>query len=219
MFLDFLNNNTEDRLDKLLDRMYENPNNFTTIKTYYPAGGDNKDMRNKNKFSGYKDTNMGLGYGAGYGSPFGGFKEVKPAKHQGMGRPSGYGIFADPFEDIDDISNRLGEFNKSDFKINIKRTKEAYELEAELPGVKKENITLEVMEDMVLISVDQADEVEEKKKNYIVKEIKERKFSRAEYLGKDIDRENVKAKLEDGILKVTIGRIQEPETDYTVTIE
>lgn len=194
MFLDYLNNNAGDRLEKLLDRMYENPNNFTTIKTtLYPITDEDKEMI-------IRDPIEGDEKGMKIGDPIKGFGLDKIYPNSGK------------------LSLDFDDFKPQAFKMNIKDTGKEYELEAELPGIKKENITLEVREDKVVIKVDQVDEVKEEKENYLRKEIKTRKFERTEYLA-DIDKDKVKAKLEDGLLKVTIGKIEKPENDYTVTIE
>lgn len=202
MFLDFLNNNSEDRLEKLLDRMYENPINFTTIKTTeYPIKGDTKDMKLKLK------TNETLQY------------PITEDENELIIRDPMKGFGLDKiYPNSGKFTIDLNDLKPQAFKMNIKDTGKEYEVEAELPGIKKENITLEVREDKVVIKVDQVDEVKEEKENYLRKEIKTRKFERTEYLA-DIDKDKVKAKLEDGLLKVTIGKIEKPEHDYKVTIE
>lgn len=194
MFLDFLNNNSEDRLDKLLDRIYENPNNFTTIKTaLYPITDEDKELLIRDPIEGDEE-------GMKIGDPIKGFGLDKIYPNSGK------------------LTIDLSDLKPQAFKMNIKDTGKEYEVEAELPGIKKENITLEVREDKVVIKVDQVDEVKEEKENYLRKEIKTRKFERTEYLA-DIDKDKVKAKLEDGLLKVTIGKIEKPEHDYKVAIE
>lgn len=194
MFLDFITNDP-DRLERLLGKVYENPNNFTTIKTttQFPINEDEKELKISDTIKGDE-------------------KELKisdPIK--GLGLEKFYPNAGKLTIDLNDLKPQA-------FKMNIKDTGKEYEVEAELPGIKKENITLEVREDKVVIKVDQVDEVKEEKENYLRKEIKTRKFERTEYLA-DIDKDKVKAKLEDGLLKVTIGKIEKPEHDYKVTIE
>lgn len=193
MFLDFITNDP-DRLERLLGNIYENSNNFTTIKTtQFPIKEDDKELI-------IRDPIKGDEKGMKIGDPMKGFGLDKIYPNSGK------------------FTIDLNDLKPQAFKMNIKDTGKEYEVEAELPGIKKENITLEVREDKVVIKVDQVDEVKEEKENYLRKEIKTRKFERTEYLA-DIDKDKVKAKLEDGLLKVTIGKIEKPEHDYKVTIE
>lgn len=194
MFLDFITNDP-DRLERLLGKVYENQNNFTTIKTttQFPINEDDKELIIRDPIKG-DEKEMKLG---------------DPIKGLGLDKF---------YPNAGKLTINLDDFKPQAFKMNIKDTGKEYEVEAELPGIKKENITLEVREDKVVIKVDQVDEVKEEKENYLRKEIKTRKFERTEYLA-DIDKDKVKAKLEDGLLKVTIGKIEKPEHDYKVTIE
>jgi HSP20 family protein len=90
-------------------------------------------------------------------------------------------------------------------RANVKETDKAYIVEAELPGVKKEDITL-ICEKSVLTITAKADEAKDTEEGrYIRKERTEGEFIRRFALS-DIDEENMSAKLENGILFVTLPK-------------
>lgn len=90
-------------------------------------------------------------------------------------------------------------------RANIKDTAEAYVVEAELPGVKKENIAL-ICEKGVLTITAKADEAKDSDEGrYIRKERTEGELVRRFAL-EDIDEESISAKLENGVLFVTLPK-------------
>ena len=90
-------------------------------------------------------------------------------------------------------------------RANIKNTPNAYVVEAELPGVKKEDITL-ICEQGVLTITAKADEAKDTEdERYIRKERIEGELVRRFALS-DIDEENISAKLENGVLFVTLPK-------------
>ena len=90
-------------------------------------------------------------------------------------------------------------------RANIKETSDAYIVEAELPGVRKEDITL-ICEQGVLTITAKADEAKDTEdERYIRKERIEGELIRRFALS-DIDEENISAKLENGVLFVTLPK-------------
>lgn len=90
-------------------------------------------------------------------------------------------------------------------RVDIKENENDYVLEAELPGVDKENITLEIKDDVLTIGVDQKEQVEEERKNYIRKERRAYTMSRSFQLP-DIKNEEVTASFKNGILTVVLPK-------------
>ena len=91
------------------------------------------------------------------------------------------------------------------FKIDIVEKDEGYLLEAELPGVKKEEIDLDIEDENLSISVTRAEEANGKTKNYIHRERRVAAMCRRVRLsGADLDA--IKAKLEDGVLSIFIPK-------------
>ena len=91
------------------------------------------------------------------------------------------------------------------FRVDVKETVDAYIVEAELPGVKKEEIDLSVNEGRLTISVKREESVEDKQDDsYIHKERRYGSMQRTLYLEGATDTGS--AQLDDGLLKVTVPK-------------
>lgn len=95
--------------------------------------------------------------------------------------------------------------HKDTMKVDIKETEKAYIVEAEIPGVNKENIKLELSDDILTIHVQRDELTEEEQVNYIRKERKTFSTSRSFYV-ENVKHEDVSAKYENGILKVVLPK-------------
>ena len=73
--------------------------------------------------------------------------------------------------------------------------------------MKKEDINIEYNQNYLTISAKKNDEKEEKKENYIRKERSYGEVSRSFYVG-NVDKEQIKAKFENGVLEVTLPKEQ-----------
>jgi HSP20 family protein len=79
-----------------------------------------------------------------------------------------------------------------------------YIVKAELPGVKKDEIKLNVFDNSLEISAQHKEEEEEKKKNYIRKERSEISYYRVLPIPDKILSDKTQAKLIDGVLNITL---------------
>ena len=104
------------------------------------------------------------------------------------------------------------------FKIDIQETDKEYCIEAELPGVKKEEIDLNVENDNLCISVNRAEESNDDSKDYIHRERRYASMSRRVRLA-NASLDKIKAKLDNGILTVTIPKDEKANTSRKVAIE
>ncbi len=93
-------------------------------------------------------------------------------------------------------------------KADIRETEKDYIIEAELPGIRKEEIKLDFTDDTLTIKVERNDQQNEEKESYIRKERRYGSFSRSFYV-ENVKHEDVSAKYEDGILKVTLPKAAE----------
>ncbi len=114
------------------------------------------------------------------------------------------------FNDVLDIAEK-------DFKIDIKEKKEEYVIEAEMPGVKKEDIKLELKDNYLIISAKNEITSEEKGENYIRKERRSGSFSRDFYL-EHVNQDAIRAEYINGILYVRLPKL-EKEIDPSQRIE
>ncbi|NLW89481.1 MAG: Hsp20/alpha crystallin family protein [Clostridiaceae bacterium] len=130
---------------------------------------------------------------------------------------------------FDDFQNMLDDFftdgwpirrslAADTFKVDVEDRGNEYSVEAELPGVEKKDITIQMEEKRLTISVKKSDEVEEKKKNYIHKERRYCSMSRNIFLA-DASSEGIKAKLTDGVLSVTVPKRESEASGQTIEIE
>jgi HSP20 family protein len=92
--------------------------------------------------------------------------------------------------------------------VNIEETEDAYHLEAELPGVKKEDVEVNVKDDYLVIKGEKKSFNEEKKDQYHRVERSHGSFYRTIALPGDIDKENIHAELKDGVLVVDIKKAE-----------
>jgi HSP20 family protein len=79
-----------------------------------------------------------------------------------------------------------------------------YHLEADLPGVNKDDVSINVDRNLVTVSGKKESKKEEKGKNYYVRESSCGSFSRSFQLPYEIDEANVDATLKDGVLTVVM---------------
>ena len=130
-----------------------------------------------------------------------------------MGFEGFYNMLDDFFSDGTAERRNVG---RDTFKLDVEDTPEAFRIQAELPGVKKDEIGLELNDGVLTISVKKEENIEEKKKNYLHKERRLTSMSRKILLA-DARVEGIKAKLEDGVLSIAVDK--ERKIDRTIPIE
>lgn len=98
----------------------------------------------------------------------------------------------------------LGEMMKSD----VKETDQAYEVTMSLPGVKKEDVKAELKDGYLTIQATTGSDSEEKEENgrYIRRERYSGSCSRCFYVGDAVTQEDIKARFENGTLKLEIPK-------------
>lgn len=93
--------------------------------------------------------------------------------------------------------------------VDIRETEEAYEVTAELPGMKKDDVEITLENNLLRLSGERNFEKDTSKENYHRMERVYGSFSRAFSLPQRVDSENVTAAFTDGILTVTIPKADE----------
>ena len=93
-------------------------------------------------------------------------------------------------------------------RTDIKETDSGYELDIDLPGYKKEDVKAQLKDGYMTISAKTHQENDEKDSNgkYVRRERFYGTCSRSFYVGEDITEEDIKAKFEDGILKISVPK-------------
>lgn len=106
------------------------------------------------------------------------------------------------------------------FKVDVEKEKDRYVVTADLPGIKKENIHLDVEDDLLTIAVQQEENKEESDegKHYLHRERRVVNTSRQVRLN-DVDQEKIEAKLEDGVLTVVLPLQEEVSNKKAIEIQ
>ena len=106
-------------------------------------------------------------------------------------------------------------------KTDVKETDNSYEVDIDLPGFKKDEIEAKLENGYLTISAAKGLDKDEKDGKYIRKERYSGAMSRSFYVGDELKQEDIKAKYEDGILKLSVPK-EEPkkvETTKHIAIE
>ncbi len=128
-------------------------------------------------------------------------------------------IAYNPFQDMDEFEKRFfsepfgpffGSGDIAEFKTDITDEGDHYVLEADLPGFDKKDIHLDISDSTLTINAERHSEHEEKdkKEKYVRVERSYGKYSR-QFDVSSVNTEGIKAKYENGVLKLTLPKKQE----------
>ena len=112
-----------------------------------------------------------------------------------------------------------GKHGKNLMKTDVRETEDTYEVDIDLPGFKKDEITVDLKEGYLTIQAAKGLDKDEqdKKGKYIRQERYAGAMSRGFYVG-DVEPDQVSAKYEDGILKISLPKQAKKELPRTSTI-
>ena len=103
-------------------------------------------------------------------------------------------------------------------KTDVKETDNSYEVDIDLPGFKKDEIEAKLENGYLTISAAKGldkEEKDEKDGKYIRKERYSGAMSRSFYVGDELKQEDIKAKYEDGILKLSVPKKEQKKVETT----
>ena len=132
-------------------------------------------------------------------------------------------FFMDPFNDPFFNSSRnalYGKHSKNMMETDVRETDGSYELDIDLPGFKKDEISAEIRDGYLTVSAakgldkDQSD----KEDRYIRRERYAGQCSRSFYVGEGVTEQDISAKFEDGILRLSIPKKEQPQLPETKCI-
>ena len=105
------------------------------------------------------------------------------------------------------------------FKADIKETDDNYVIMAELPGVAKEDIKLNLEDGILTVKAERKTEEKQEKDNYIRRELRYGSFERS-FRVEDIKTEDIKAVHNNGVLEITLPKDKQiKEKAKTINIE
>lgn len=116
--------------------------------------------------------------------------------------------FTDPFRVLDNFeSNFWGRPSLPEFKTDIRDNGDTLSLLADLPGMKKEDIHVDIEDGYLTISAERNRENEQNQNGYVRRERSYGKFARS-FDVSSIDTDQIKAAYKDGVLELTLPKKQ-----------
>lgn len=115
----------------------------------------------------------------------------------------------DLFDDFFSFPFAARTFNTQEMmRTDIKDTDRGYEITMNMPGVKKEDVTAELKDGYLTIQATVGNQNDEKNENgrYIRRERYFGSCNRSFYVGNDVTQEEIKAKFEDGTLRLLVPK-------------
>lgn len=132
----------------------------------------------------------------------------------------------DPFKQIKDLEKSFYNYPTSNESVNgfvpIVNTREgesAYHIDVDLPGVKKEDIKVDINKEILTISGERKTKDEVKEEDYYKVETSFGKFTRSFTLPENIDIENIEARSDNGVLEVIIPKKEEQNSKKSIEIK
>ncbi|PHO09268.1 heat-shock protein Hsp20 [Malaciobacter canalis] len=131
----------------------------------------------------------------------------------------------DPFKDIAEFEKRFYSPTQKEGvsgfvpMVNTREGEFAYHIDVDLPGVKKENIKVDINKDVVTISGERKTKEEIKEEDYYKVETSFGKFTRSFTLPENADKENIDANYNDGVLEVIVPKLAEDKHKKTIEIK
>ena len=118
-------------------------------------------------------------------------------------------FFSDPFEMMVPARSALyGKHGKNLMKTDVRETEETYELDIDLPGFKKDEVSVDLKDGYLTISAAKGVDKDEsdKKGRYFRQERSAGALSRSFYVGEGFTVDDMHAKFEDGILQIIVPK-------------
>ena len=138
-------------------------------------------------------------------------------RNRALGTDNIYNIFDDLFNSMP-LTLVQHELMNPSFKVDVKEETNEYIIEAEMPGISKEEIRLELNEGRLDIAVERQEEKKEERKNYLHQERYYSSMSRSVYLA-SAGNKDIQAKLSDGLLKITVPKEEQSTKQNKIEIQ
>lgn len=109
----------------------------------------------------------------------------------------------------DDFFPVTGNGNRRLPAVNVKETDKSYLLELAVPGIDRNNLKIDMNEDVLTISSEVKNENEQENDGYMRREFSFDSFTRSFYIPENVNKEKIGASYKDGILTVEMPKEEE----------
>jgi HSP20 family protein len=125
-----------------------------------------------------------------------------------------------PLAELEDLRGRIdrafadmenGEARRWNLAIDVVERDDGYVLRADVPGLKPDEVKIEVDADVLTVSAEHEESREEEKGNFIRRERRYGSFSRSVALPKGVTADQVEASCKDGVLEVSFPKPKKEE--------
>ncbi len=128
-----------------------------------------------------------------------------------------------PTRELANIDKQLyGKHAQNLMKTDVHENEEDYEMDMDLPGFKKDQIKIDLENGYLTISASKEHDSEKKKHGRVIRQERySGAMQRSFYVGEGVKTEDVKAKFEDGVLKLSIPKreLKQLPSNTTIAIE
>jgi HSP20 family protein len=122
--------------------------------------------------------------------------------------------FFDDFDNASWLPSKLSEkFSDLTPKIEVSETEDAFEVNAELPGMDADDLDVSIDGNILTIKGEKKEEREDKKKNFHIMERRYGSFSRSLYIPvENLDLDKIESKFKKGVLKLKMAKTAEAKS-------
>lgn len=132
----------------------------------------------------------------------------------------------DPFQELEDMQRRMNKLMRDfwergpriagtakGFPVDVREEGDDLIVEADLPGISKENIAVKVKDNRLMISGKEEEEQQEESENYYKRERRGRSMQRTIMLPEEVRSEKSGAEMNDGVLRIRLPKKKKEEEE------
>lgn len=135
-----------------------------------------------------------------------------------MNRTNDFGSLLDNFFAPNLWNNRDAFSREAVPAVNIAENDNDYRIEVAAPGLKKDDINIDLDENVLTISSEQEDKKEENEENYTRKEFSYCSFKRSFVLPDNVNADKIEAHHKDGVLEINIPKEEQKKLSKQIKI-
>ncbi len=126
--------------------------------------------------------------------------------------PKNFNSFIDEFFNRDFYDSNMSNLSSTGTTVpavNIVESNDEFQVEVAAPGMKKDDFHVELDNDMLIITSEKQDSSEHSDKSYARREFSYQSFNRTFHLPNTVEADKIKAKYENGVLRLVIPKKEE----------